>query len=83
MLNHYLLHTFTTHFPFSRNTNFSKIKPLLHFLKTDYPKLKNPLGNIRSISFVIKWLFSENCITDFIHFIDNYSYDVTYQNVNI
>lgn len=48
MLYHYLLHTFTTHFPFSPNTNFTKIKSVLHFLKTDYPKLNNLLGNIRS-----------------------------------
>ena len=49
MLNHYLLHTFTTHFTFSNNTNSIKINPVLHFLKTDFPKLNNSLGNIRSI----------------------------------
>ena len=48
MSNHYLLHTFTTHFPFSQITNSIKTNPVLHFLKSDYPKLKNPLGNIRS-----------------------------------
>jgi hypothetical protein len=48
MSNHYLLHTFTTHFPFSQITNSIKTNPVLHFLKSDYPKLKNPLGNARS-----------------------------------
>lgn len=48
MLNHYLLHTFTTHLPFSQITNSIKTNPVLYFNKTDYPKLNNPLGNAGS-----------------------------------
>jgi len=48
MLNHYLLLTFATHLPFSQITSSIKTNPVLYFNKTDYPKLNNPLGNIRS-----------------------------------
>lgn len=69
MSNHNLLHTFTTHLPFSQITSSIKTNPVLYFNKTDYPKLNNPLGNARSQPVgIIFFKFTELQHTSATHF---------------